>query len=440
MKKMNWIAMILVLLIVITGCKKNDSGSTLPDDVKPVPTPVGTTVGAAVTKNIGTAGGTVSSADGKAELIFPAGALTANTDISIQAITNNTPNGTGNAYRLLPDGIKFLKPVTLKVYYTSADLSKTLPDLIGMAFQDSTKAWRRIKSFTNDITNKAISASITHFSDWSMFDVAQITPPQATLKVSESVDLFISFVETGKDDDELTPLIPSTKKITWSANGVTNGNATEGTITSAGGTKVTYKAPGKAPAKNPVAISAEIDASFTFQGKKFNNIRLVANINIGEEYILELVDKSDILGYGLWVTDTASMKVTIAGDKVEISEIKNDNPVSNPSNFTTNGCTFSYVPGGVGKINITTATGEMRIQSATQRAIQFFFKHTGTRGPVYRQLCPMPSGPPFDVTLQQDLFDGYPISLFFDLTGGIVYDNDLPLPGHSFTAKLSPVK
>lgn len=93
----------LLLLIAFAACKKsNDPAIELPP---PTPTAVGTPDGAAVTKNIGAAGGTILSSDGMLELVIPAGAVATPTDITIQPITNHAPNGVGKGYRCLPDGL-----------------------------------------------------------------------------------------------------------------------------------------------------------------------------------------------------------------------------------------------------------------------------------------------------------------------------------------------
>src|SRR5882724_2188023 len=81
-------------------------------------TAVGTPIGSPVTKTIGTAGGTIISADGRAELNIPAGALSSDLAISIQPITNECPNGIGIAYDFLPNGTKFLIPATFTFHYT----------------------------------------------------------------------------------------------------------------------------------------------------------------------------------------------------------------------------------------------------------------------------------------------------------------------------------
>ena len=122
MKKIAILLFTTFCLLFAPGCKKiiDSIVPTIPVVPEvPTPTETGTPVGSAATKNIGSSGGTIISTDGKIELDIPAGALTGNTDITIQAITNNAPNGISNAYRFSPDKLKFSNPVTLKLHYTS---------------------------------------------------------------------------------------------------------------------------------------------------------------------------------------------------------------------------------------------------------------------------------------------------------------------------------
>ena len=67
----------------------NNNPPPNPQDVKPEPTAVGTPVGTLVSQTIGPNGGSIVSDDGVAEVIIPANALSANTTIGIQSITNN---------------------------------------------------------------------------------------------------------------------------------------------------------------------------------------------------------------------------------------------------------------------------------------------------------------------------------------------------------------
>ncbi len=95
----------------------------------------GTPEGKLMGNEIGHAGGKIISEDGRVELIFPPGALTASTSISIQPITNML-NKSGKAYQLEPSGIQFKKPVKIIFNYTDEEAETCPPDLKRFALQD----------------------------------------------------------------------------------------------------------------------------------------------------------------------------------------------------------------------------------------------------------------------------------------------------------------
>ncbi|HEY8733802.1 MAG TPA: hypothetical protein VIL90_04500 [Puia sp.] len=404
------------------SCKK-----ILPDDLTnpgnetPTATPIGTPLGTIATKTIGANGGSVASTDGKAELVFPAGVLTTNTDISIQAITNNAPNGVGNAYRLLPEGIQFTQPVTLKFHYTAEDLAVTLGDLMGIAFQDSTGIWYRVNSFTNDTANKIISASIQHFSGWTQFDVMRILPVTTSVKVKNTVDLTIEFVDPGSDEG-LAPLIQKTKPVKWSVNGNPGGNATVGTIS--GSTyNVTYTAPAKVPSVNPVEVQAELPFALKFHGVTFNKLLLISHINVtdNEKYLLEIriTESTPPFVY----TDSSSIIFDINSDQtVLISDIANFAPKCNPSSATLSGCTATWIPDAIGEVNVVSVTGVIDASVPGIRKLYLTVNHTGTVSPKFTQACP----PAATVTSGGELLIfGIPRDIYFELTKDVgIYHQD----------------
>ena len=368
----------LLAIICLHGCMK-----TIPDITNnpppggngtPTVTPVGTPVGDLVTKTIGAGGGSLTSADGSAELIFPAGALTGNTEISIQPISNTTLNGVGNSYRLLPEGIKFLQPVTLKFHYTPDDLAATLADLMGIAFQDSAGGWWRVNNFTNDTANKIISAPIKHFSIWTAFDMLLISPLSAVVSVTKSISLEVIVIESSDDDltalddnnDAVAPIVRSanTNPIVWAANGVNNGNSSSGTITGTSFYAAQFKAPSKIPSgsQNPVNISATVDANFKYKGKSIGKTVLTSRLRIvdAEVYQVEFKILDTVVNYDtdkMIVWDSVSMKVTIKDDAVTISEITNFESRSMPTQLILTHEAWYFVPDGVGEINIVSAVG-----------------------------------------------------------------------------------
>src|SRR5258708_4084626 len=144
------LSFLLLTLVCLHSCKKTDPNSILnnlpggiPPGIPDMPaiTPEGIALDTPVTKNIGVAGGSITSADGKIQLTIPAGALLTSTDISIQPISNGCPGGIGLAYDLLPNGTKFEKPATLIFHYTDEDLGGTDPYFLFMAYRDSVDEW-----------------------------------------------------------------------------------------------------------------------------------------------------------------------------------------------------------------------------------------------------------------------------------------------------------
>jgi hypothetical protein len=245
-----------------------------PEEEQPEPTPVGFPSGIPVSKTIGAAGGTVGI-DGKVQVEIPAGALSSDTDITIQPLINNAPNGNGNAYRLGPDGTTFSKPVKLTFPSTFANNG---PPLTGIAFQDDDGIWYSNGKISWNETNQTVTAETKHFSDWATFDVLKIvcnacelgTDGAYKLKINESGDFEITTLADDAirqrlaGDEELVPLKSKnaydliTKE--WLANGATAKTMTTNGMIADNSTGCTYTAPAKVPGsgKNPVNLSVTL--------------------------------------------------------------------------------------------------------------------------------------------------------------------------------------
>src|SRR6185369_15766210 len=173
--RVNMFAVLLCGLILFVGCKKTDSSNNNNNNnnnnnsnLPPAVTPVGVPVDDPVTKTIGASGGSIISGDGIVELNIPAGALSSNTEISIQPVTNEAPGGIGLSYHLMPDGTKFSTPAKLIFHYTDHDISGSVPYLLYIAYQDSANIWRADYINRNvDTVAKTASLDISHFSIWS---------------------------------------------------------------------------------------------------------------------------------------------------------------------------------------------------------------------------------------------------------------------------------
>jgi hypothetical protein len=347
------------IIVTISACKKNNDPSPQQPTITPVATAVGTPDGTAISQNIGSSGGTITSSDGTMEIVIPSGALSANTNISIQPITNNTPNGRGKAYRCLPDGTQFAKNITIKFHYTSEELAITRPEYMLMAFQNADHYWQVIDNVSNDVATKTISASVNHFTDFSAFDALSIEPGNLYLKPGESANLKVK--ATGMDLSNTVILIGEIleKPEVWKVNGVTGGNSTSGTIkASADRTFATYTAPSSVPANNPVAITAEINFPFVVNGQRFNKGILQANAYIGGSKYHVLVESAynnNNIGTSTdtWrMTDKATFDVTVTGTAVAIDNLVNSDATITLVSAGTAPCTSSVVSPGTGGINI----------------------------------------------------------------------------------------
>ena len=285
MKLRSWFVMIL--LSSILGCGDDDSTTGPEPDDDPVPTTPGDPDGVATSATIGAAGGELASSDGLFTIVIPAGALTADTEIGIQPITNTAWGGRGKAYRLTPDGITFGALVSVVFSLEDDLLAGSDASLADIAVQRDDGVWGVLKNRQLDTSAGTITCTTGHFSDYSLIEGVQIRPPAAVVDVNQSVGLTVIYCgrQTIEGDPDLISLliscdaeeVPLGSFENWSVNGAVGGNGTIGTVSPTSGLQVGYTAPAQVPTPNTVAVSVQT----TFEG---NNALLVSNIKIsGEE-------------------------------------------------------------------------------------------------------------------------------------------------------------
>lgn len=111
----------IALIVVFCSCRKNDIGQDdppkLPD--QPLKLAHGNIIGEIVTATIGPVGGTLT-------IEVPAGAIDAVAIFSIQEV-ENVLKSNSSAYRLLPEGLNFKKPVKITYYYEYSAKGRTKP-------------------------------------------------------------------------------------------------------------------------------------------------------------------------------------------------------------------------------------------------------------------------------------------------------------------------
>lgn len=259
MKRM---AIYTLLLLGIYSCKKNNS-----DQAGPTPPEHGAVrgkgapAGEAVHVKIGPAGGRLTTTDGRIQLEVPAGAVTRETDFSIQPISNTLPGSPGKGYRLLPEGQTFAQPVKLTFHYDDADLVNTSAQALYVAFQGNDGIWKMIPQTTLSETAKTLTVNTTHFSDWAIFAEFYLEVGSRELKPkgTTSIDIMSPFL--------LAPLTPGAPMEIGNnyyaednAKNIRNWQVfNEGTLQVAANKKQsTYTAPNAIPSHNPVEVSVEI--------------------------------------------------------------------------------------------------------------------------------------------------------------------------------------
>jgi hypothetical protein len=269
------------------SCKPDDAPLPVVPPVKEPEVPVFTTEkgapeGTAASAVIGSGGGALTSSDGRVTLNIPAGALSANTAITIQPITNHMPNGKGLAYRLSPDGQQFSKPAMLTAHYKAEDLEGTSSEALGLAYQDNRGAWLAKPKVAVNTASKTVSKEISTLKDYSLYTDYMLVPIRATLLPGETVELMVKVVDlkhpVGDGNEDLLilgeKLAEASQIKSWKLNGQNGPVSGANGSLSGTGAKMNYKAPDTAPAVNPVAVSVEMD------GPKGTKILLISNISI----------------------------------------------------------------------------------------------------------------------------------------------------------------
>jgi len=373
---------ILVAMAIVTlmnACKKSNSSHstiTLPQ-LPPAETPVGSPTGTPVTKTIGPAGGTILSADGRVELDFPANAVTANTDITIQPATNTAPNGSGVSYHFSPDGTTFGVPVTLIFHYTAADANGTDPLLFYIAYQDSTGVWQAdFKNRALDTTAKTASLPISHFSFWALGSQLYLFPSPPFVTPKQTSDLGMVILT---DQGNLTPnaggeynlsALPSAIPIppgsvgNWTVNGVPGGDAQDGTLSGTESTE-TFTAPATIDKQRTVQVSGTVstDVKGWNKGKQvlqtnkfiaFTGILLEPQkLSFSVFVTLQWNNTSSLINDIYW--DSARFQVDVENDKVTVGNYQNYPPNAVPSTGTVGLQEATWTSDGIGLTNVVGA-------------------------------------------------------------------------------------
>lgn len=347
----------LLVLMWLLGayCRPHHDGN----DITPQPGEGGAVcekgipAGGSNSKRIGINGGTVTSTDGRIAITIPAGALTGDTTIEIQPVTNTNPAGNGFAYRLTPHGKIFQKPVNISFSYIYADSTPKVPEVQGIAYQDDHGIWQSVGNGSIDTVAKKATIQTNHFSDWSQFESARLLPGNAVITVGDVLNiravqyipdgLMISPLTGGKDVPVMSEQqLPLSNFKNWRLSGI-------GKL-SPHGQYATYEAPKiMNNVRGSAAVSIELN---TPKG----NILLISNINIVYEGIVLRINGGDWIQFTKDQCSYSTEPFSILGEKsggagISIQWARNESRLSWGTSvdglipgfvYTTEGGVYSY--------------------------------------------------------------------------------------------------
>ncbi len=281
MKRLNYLP--LLLLGGLLACQKptdavSPGGSPTPgDSLTATPTPVGQPIGALTTKTIGPAGGTLTTADGRISLVFPAGAVKQETAITVQPGENKAPNGVGEAFTISPN-IAFEKGVTLIYYYRDDEMDGAAVDALGIARQDGRQAWQLNHVAKVDKVKKTVTTKVGKGNWWALVTEYLLTPEKDSVLVGDSREMklmrypngghFPDWTSGDSEADLVAPLVnPVVANSDVAKLYINNVDWTTSTPKdqSWGGvgynpqtSQILYVAPGRKPKNNHVMVTVEI--------------------------------------------------------------------------------------------------------------------------------------------------------------------------------------
>lgn len=336
---------VLYAAAMLIACGKHQSSPS--STLQPTYTPAaqGSPVGSPVTATLDSSGGTIASDDSRLEVTIPAGVLGAATEVTVQTLTNTSPNGLGPAYRLAPDGTTFAQPITLTFHLN--DLENGGIDSTFIATQHADGLWYSQPNLIRDSTAQTVSVDTNHFSDWTVATELLLTP-QKTRARTGTVTSFTATVILSTDTTWLTapngeensePDTTTLDKLNypreWSVNSIAGGNTTFGQISDPGA----YTAPTNVP--NPNAVTVQVMAQV---GSSEFIARAEADI-YAQEIWSGSTDVTQIDGTKIHAEVTFAQKIEASGSEtmlnftVQSGTVHITAPATNPA-----GCAQTVAP------------------------------------------------------------------------------------------------
>jgi hypothetical protein len=350
----------LSLLVGLLSCQRNESDqlSTPVIPAQGTPTEPGNPVGAPIQKTIGPVGGSIATPDNMLTLIIPAGALTRDTIITMQPVENKAWGGTGLGYELGPKNLELKKPAELVWHYSDENIAGSVPEALGVAFQQDDRTWQGRQNISLNSVKKTASTPINKLLPTAFYESYYMVPAMRSVLPGEHLDLKVFFHPGHEDDSELAPLtlpklLEREQVKNWKLNGndpAGQTNPLHGTLNIIGnGASATYISPNRLPDPNEVAISVEVVL------KSKSKLFLISNIVIEAGNAFQFV--------GAKVDSAEVGTIAVAGDEffqIGLSERNLNN--QNQAIFSLSMLPFP----GVGAYNVTD-NGTIRISAMDAR-------------------------------------------------------------------------
>lgn len=201
--------------------------------------------------SIGPAGGAIATSDGAASLVFPPGALTATTSISLAPAADFPPTQLASAvYDFGPDGAQFAAPVTLTLAYSSvpAGVDETSLRLSTARTGD---LWEDVPGAAVDTLAHVVSGGIVHFSKGGVtgpVTAVAVSPASASIVAGGILQLTAATTPanhkvTWRSSDTTVATVDSAGLLTSVAPGAVSVTASSGNVTGASSVAVVPPAP-----------------------------------------------------------------------------------------------------------------------------------------------------------------------------------------------------
>lgn len=154
---------------------------------------------------IGPAGGKLISRDKKIVMTIPPGALDADTEFSVTAISSSSDASLGRGYRIKP-AIRFNKPVKVSLSYAAYADSVGDTRLLLPGFQDADGVWQMETGPEPDEEAQTVTVETQQTGDWSLIMPFRLRPGYSIIPRGGKVFLqVVSYIGEQPDDLYIRP-------------------------------------------------------------------------------------------------------------------------------------------------------------------------------------------------------------------------------------------